>query len=176
MKWEEDGIVPRRAVPRKAGEQGLLCTGHAGRIWRRGRQLLYSAIMIEEQGRAIASGPAFSLHNDIVGPSCCVTAPGAEARREQGLPGGGSDDDGRDRAQAPGSNLQGIERKRGDEQQSLGDQRLEDLISNRPLRRPRDRGRRRPIPRLERAGTSLIVVDGRRRGVRAQPRSSRRSA
>src|SRR5256885_16166575 len=33
-----------------------------------GADFLYSAITIEEQGRALASGPAFSLHNDIVVP------------------------------------------------------------------------------------------------------------
>jgi acyl-CoA dehydrogenase len=33
-----------------------------------GVDFLYDAILIEEQGRALASGPAFSLHNDIVVP------------------------------------------------------------------------------------------------------------
>jgi acyl-CoA dehydrogenase len=33
-----------------------------------GADFLYDAILIEEQGRALASGPAFSLHNDICVP------------------------------------------------------------------------------------------------------------
>jgi alkylation response protein AidB-like acyl-CoA dehydrogenase len=33
-----------------------------------GADFLYSTILIEEQGRVMASGPAFSLHNDIVVP------------------------------------------------------------------------------------------------------------
>mgnify|MGYP003338241872 CR=1 FL=1 len=67
MKWEEDGIVPRE-LWRKAGEQGLLGMTMPEAYGGAGADFLYSAILIEEQGRALASGPAFSLHNDIVVP------------------------------------------------------------------------------------------------------------
>ena len=67
MKWEEDGIVPRE-LWRKAGEQGLLGMTMPEAYGGTGADFLYSAILIEEQGRALASGPAFSLHNDIVVP------------------------------------------------------------------------------------------------------------
>ena len=67
MKWEEEGIVPR-ALWRKAGEQGLLGVTMPEAYGGAGADFLYSAILIEEQGRALASGPAFSLHNDIVVP------------------------------------------------------------------------------------------------------------
>jgi alkylation response protein AidB-like acyl-CoA dehydrogenase len=67
MKWEEDGVVPR-ALWRKAGEQGLLGMSMPEEYGGAGADFLYSAILIEEQGRALASGPAFSLHNDIVVP------------------------------------------------------------------------------------------------------------
>jgi acyl-CoA dehydrogenase len=67
MKWEEDGVVPR-ALWRKAGEQGLLGMTMPEEYGGAGVDFLYNAILIEEQGRAIASGPAFSLHNDIVVP------------------------------------------------------------------------------------------------------------
>ena len=67
MKWEEDGVVPRE-LWRKAGEQGLLGMTMPEEYGGAGGDFLYSAILIEEQGRALASGPAFSLHNDIVVP------------------------------------------------------------------------------------------------------------
>ena len=67
MKWEEDGIVPRE-LWRKAGAQGLLGMTMPEEYGGAGVDFLYSAILIEEQGRALASGPAFSLHNDIVVP------------------------------------------------------------------------------------------------------------
>ena len=67
MKWEEEGVVPRE-LWRKAGQQGLLGMAMPEAYGGAGGDFLYSAILIEEQGRAIASGPAFSLHNDIVVP------------------------------------------------------------------------------------------------------------
>jgi len=67
LKWEEDGVVPRE-LWRKAGQQGLLGMTMPEEYGGAGGDFLYSAILIEEQGRAIASGPAFSLHNDIVVP------------------------------------------------------------------------------------------------------------
>ena len=65
--WEDDGVVPRE-LWRKAGQQGLLGMTIPEEYGGAGADFLYSAILIEEQGRAIASGPAFSLHNDIVVP------------------------------------------------------------------------------------------------------------
>ena len=67
LDWERDGVVPR-ALWRKAGEQGLLGMTMPEAYGGAGADFLYSAILIEEQGRALASGPAFSLHNDIVVP------------------------------------------------------------------------------------------------------------
>ena len=66
-KWEEEGVVPRE-LWRKAGEQGLLGTAMPEAYGGAGVDFLYSVILIEEQGRAIASGPSFSLHSDIVVP------------------------------------------------------------------------------------------------------------
>ena len=65
--WEEQGYVDR-AVWNKAGDNGFLCMSMPEAYGGAGADFLYSAIMIEEQGRALASGPAFSLHNDIVVP------------------------------------------------------------------------------------------------------------
>ncbi|MBV8192539.1 MAG: acyl-CoA dehydrogenase family protein [Alphaproteobacteria bacterium] len=55
MKWEEEGIVPR-ALWRKAGEHGLLCVTMPEEYGGAGADFLYDAILIEEQGRALASG------------------------------------------------------------------------------------------------------------------------
>ena len=67
MQWEQDGIVPRE-LWHKAGAQGMLCMNLPVEYGGAGADFLYNAILIEEQGRAVASGPAFSLHNDVVVP------------------------------------------------------------------------------------------------------------
>jgi len=83
MKWEEDGIVPRE-LWRKAGAQGLLGMTMPEEYGGAGADFLYSAILIEEQGRALASGPAFSLHNDIVVPYLLHYA--AEEQKKKWIP------------------------------------------------------------------------------------------
>ena len=83
MKWEEDGIVPRE-LWRKAGEQGLLGMTMPEAYGGAGADFLYSAILIEEQGRALASGPAFSLHNDIVVPY--LLHYGSEEQKKKWIP------------------------------------------------------------------------------------------
>src|SRR4029453_8385012 len=83
MKWEEEGIVPR-ALWRKAGEQGLLGMTMPEEYGGAGADFLYSAILIEEQGRALASGPAFSLHNDIVVPY--LLHYGSEEQKKKWIP------------------------------------------------------------------------------------------
>ena len=55
MKWEEEGIVPRE-LWRKAGEQGLLGMTMPEEYGGAGADFLYSAILIEEQGRAMDQG------------------------------------------------------------------------------------------------------------------------
>jgi len=89
MKWEEEGIVPR-ALWRKAGEQGLLGMTMPEEYGGAGADFLYSAILIEEQGRAIATGPSFSLHNDIVVPY--LLHYGTEEQKKKWIPGACSGD------------------------------------------------------------------------------------
>jgi acyl-CoA dehydrogenase len=67
-RWEAQGVVDRD-VWLAAGRQGLLGVaipeeyGGGGTDDRR-----YSLVLAEELAKANATGPAFSLHNDIVGP------------------------------------------------------------------------------------------------------------
>ena len=82
-KWEDDGVVPRE-LWRKAGEQGLLCMSLPEEYGGAGGDFLYSTIMIEEQGRVLATGPSFSLHTDIVVPY--IHHYGTEEQRKTWLP------------------------------------------------------------------------------------------
>jgi alkylation response protein AidB-like acyl-CoA dehydrogenase len=82
-KWEDDGVVPRE-LWRKAGEQGLLCMSLPEEYGGAAGDFLYSAIMIEEQGRVLATGPSFSLHTDIVVPY--ILHYGTDEQRQTWLP------------------------------------------------------------------------------------------
>ncbi len=83
--WEQDGVVDR-AVWRAAGSAGLLGFfvderyGGGGVTDRR-----FNAVLTEEMARAGASGPAFGLHNDIIGPY--LTDLTTEEQRQRWLPG-----------------------------------------------------------------------------------------
>ena len=84
-QWEADGIVPRE-LWHKAGEAGLLCFdvpeayGGAGVT-----DFRYHVVMSEEQTRAGASGPGFSVHSDIIVPY--LTSLGTEEQKRRWLPG-----------------------------------------------------------------------------------------
>ncbi|MBL6457342.1 acyl-CoA dehydrogenase family protein [Belnapia sp. T6] len=81
--WEEAGMVPRSAW-RKAGEAGLLCCNIPEEYGGMGGDFLHSAVVIEEVARAGLSGPAFSLHSDIVAPY--LLHYGTEAQKQRWLP------------------------------------------------------------------------------------------
>lgn len=65
--WEEAGVVPREAWL-KAGAAGLLLCNVPEEEGGSGGDFLHSAIVIEELSRLGLTGPAFSLHSDIVAP------------------------------------------------------------------------------------------------------------
>ena len=81
--WEEAGVVPREAWL-KAGAAGLLCCNIPEEYGGMGGDFLHSAIVIEEMSRAGITGPAFSLHSDIVAPY--LLHYGTEAQKRQWLP------------------------------------------------------------------------------------------
>jgi acyl-CoA dehydrogenase len=84
-RWEAAGVVDRE-VWLAAGNAGLLGFfvdekyGGSGVNDRR-----YQAVFTEEAARAGASGPAFGLHNDIIGPY--LTDLTTEEQRQRWLPG-----------------------------------------------------------------------------------------
>ena len=82
-QWEEEGVVPK-SVWRKAGELGLLCMDVPEEYGGAGADWLHNVIAIEEQWRVFASGPGFSLHNDITSPY--VRHFGTEDQKKRWLP------------------------------------------------------------------------------------------
>ena len=66
-EWEEQGFVDR-AVWRKAGENGFLCSTMPEAYGGAGADKLYSIVVMEEISRINASGLGFGLHSEIVAP------------------------------------------------------------------------------------------------------------
>ena len=83
--WEEVGCVPRE-LWEKAGAQGHLAHTVAEAYGGPGvDDFRFPAILTEEQGRVLASGPGFGVHSDIVVPY--ITALATEDQRQRWLPG-----------------------------------------------------------------------------------------
>ena len=82
--WDDAGVVPR-ALWAKAGETGLLCPTVAEAFGGPGADFLYSAIVIEELGRAWASGPGFIIHSEMAAPY--IETHGTEEQKQRWLPG-----------------------------------------------------------------------------------------
>lgn len=83
-KWEKDGIVPAELF-RKAGAEGLLCITQPEEFGGLGADYRYAAILTEEIGYAMASGPALFLHSDIVVPY--IEHYGTREQKAKWLPG-----------------------------------------------------------------------------------------
>ncbi|GAA1926509.1 long-chain specific acyl-CoA dehydrogenase [Nocardioides lentus] len=83
--WEAAGIVPRE-LWRKAGDAGLLCFDVAEEYGGLGaKDFRYNLVLAEEMGRAMASGPGFPVHTDIIVPY--ISALGTEEQKQRWLPG-----------------------------------------------------------------------------------------
>jgi len=84
-QWEKDGIVPRE-LWLKAGKAGLLCFDVPEEYDGPGvADFRYNVILSEEQTRAGASGPGFSVHTDIIVPY--LTSLGTDEQKQRWLPG-----------------------------------------------------------------------------------------
>ena len=84
-QWEKDGIVPRE-LWLKAGEAGLLCFDVPEEYGGPGvDDFRYNVILTEEQARAGASGPGFSVHTDIIVPYLIALA--NDEQKQRWLPG-----------------------------------------------------------------------------------------
>jgi acyl-CoA dehydrogenase len=83
-QWEQDKIVPR-AVWKKMGEQGFLCTGISKKYGGLGGDFLYSVIVIEELSRISEAGLAAPLHSDIIVPYINTYA--TDEQKQKYLPG-----------------------------------------------------------------------------------------
>jgi alkylation response protein AidB-like acyl-CoA dehydrogenase len=66
-QWEAQGFVDRD-IWLRAGELGFLCTNMPESFGGAGADRLFSVILLEELGRANASGIGWTLHSDIVAP------------------------------------------------------------------------------------------------------------
>jgi alkylation response protein AidB-like acyl-CoA dehydrogenase len=84
-RWEAAGVVDREVwlAAGKAGLLGFFVDEEYGGAGVKDRR--YSAVFAEEAARAGASGPAFGLHNDIIGPY--LTDLTNEEQKRRWLPG-----------------------------------------------------------------------------------------
>ena len=84
-QWEADGIVPRE-LWLKAGEAGLLCFDVPEEYGGPGiDDFRFNVVLSEEQTRAGANGPGFSVHSDIIVPY--ITGLGTDEQKRTWLPG-----------------------------------------------------------------------------------------
>jgi alkylation response protein AidB-like acyl-CoA dehydrogenase len=84
-RWEAAGVVDREVwlAAGKAGLLGFFVDEEYGGAGVRDRR--YAAVFTEEAAKAGASGPAFGLHNDIIGPY--LTDLTTEEQKRRWLPG-----------------------------------------------------------------------------------------
>ena len=74
-QWDRDGIVPRE-LWLKAGDAGLLCFDVPEECGGLGiDDFRFNVVLSEEQIRAGANGPGFSVHTDIIVPYIISSAP-----------------------------------------------------------------------------------------------------
>jgi len=81
--WEKAGVVPRE-LWLKAGESGLLCCNIPEEYGGPGADFLYSVVLHEEMAKAMATGPGFAVHSDMV--ATYIYKFGSEEQKQHWLP------------------------------------------------------------------------------------------
>ena len=82
-EWEKEGITPK-AVWKRMGEEGLLCTSVPREYGGMGADFLYSVIVTEELALTGHTGLAAPLHSDVVVPY--ITSYASEEVKQKYLP------------------------------------------------------------------------------------------
>lgn len=82
-EWETNGRVSKE-LWRKAGQTGLLCSDLPEEYGGAGADWLYNVIVLEELGRAGATGPGFYVHSEMATPY--VFQFGSEEMKRKWLP------------------------------------------------------------------------------------------
>ncbi len=82
-EWDAAGMAPR-AIWRRAGELGLLCTRVPEEYGGAGGDMLHTIALVEEQTKAGVVGPMLSLHSDVVAPY--ILNYGSEEQKARILP------------------------------------------------------------------------------------------
>lgn len=81
--WEKDGQVPRE-LWLKAGANGFLCCNLPEEYGGAGADFLYNVVLHEELARALATGPGFAVHSDMV--ATYILGFGTDAQKADWLP------------------------------------------------------------------------------------------
>ncbi len=82
-QWEKEGVVPRE-LWNKAGAAGLLCCNVPEEYGGPGADFLYNVVLHEELARAVATGPGFAVHSDMV--ANYIYKFGSEQQKQHWLP------------------------------------------------------------------------------------------
>jgi alkylation response protein AidB-like acyl-CoA dehydrogenase len=82
-RWSDNGMVDRDLWP-KAGAAGLLCPNLPEEYGGYGADYLFNVVINEELARALATGPGFAVHSDMV--ATYIAAFGTEEQKQKWLP------------------------------------------------------------------------------------------
>jgi len=82
-EWEKVGQVPRE-IWVKAGANGFLCCNLPEEYGGSGADFLFNVVLHEELARALATGPGFAVHSDMV--ATYIHKFGSEVQKRQWLP------------------------------------------------------------------------------------------
>ena len=82
-RWSENGMVDRDLWP-KAGAAGLLCPNLPEEYGGYGASYLFNVVINEELARALATGPGFAVHSDMV--ATYIATFGTEEQKTKWLP------------------------------------------------------------------------------------------